>query len=85
MRYIIGERFNVPNDKYSRLGIIQGTYSIRNIRIDHASKHVVYNFTNGKSVSFPTVAEAEAIFDRIKGVVHSPTPLIEEDTIPDGV
>jgi len=73
MNYIPGEKLEVLNERYSSLGFSPGVFIIQNIRLDRETQEIVYRFTNGKTIKFKSIQEAEAIFDRIKGVVREMT------------
>lgn len=81
MNYIPGAEFDVPNDRFASLGLIAGRYHIQNIRFNRQANQITYTFTNGKQAVFNSVQDAEAIFDRIRGVVRSTTPLDTETTL----
>lgn len=73
MNYIPGAKFDVLNERYSSLGFVPGVFIIQSIRLDRDTQEIVYHFTNGRTIKFKSTQEAEAIFDRIKGVVREMT------------
>ena len=76
MQYIIGHSIEVPsnNRRYSSMGFEPNkVYRIQNIKFNRETKKIEYYFGGPLNVSFATTVEADAFFDRIKGVVREPT------------
>lgn len=85
MFYIIGNTISVApnNHRFVSMGFNPGkSYSIQSIRWNKETKKIEYRITTiDKPLTFNNAAEADAFFDRIKGVVRStPTTPLEEKT-----
>lgn len=85
MIYIISSIIEVPrnNHRFASLGFEPGrSYSIQSIRWNRETKKIEYRLnTDSKScMSFDSAAEADAFFDRIRGVVREvPTTPLDDD------
>jgi hypothetical protein len=86
MIYIISSIIEVPanNHRFVSLGFEPGkSYSIQSIRWNREAKKIEYrlNTQSKECLSFDSTAEADAFFDRIRGVVRQiPTTPLDDDT-----
>ena len=85
MIYIIGNIIEVPsnNHRFASMGFEPGrSYMIQSIRWNKEQKKVEYrlNTSQPNPLGFNNVAEADAFFDRIRGVAREiPTTPPDED------
>jgi|GEM_PF-1258690 len=75
MQYIIGHSIEVPsnNRRYVSMGFEPNrVYRIYNIRFNRETKNVEYYFDGQLNMAFKSTTEADAFFDRIRGVTREP-------------
>lgn len=83
MTYIINDIIDVPpnNHRFTSAGFEAGkNYRILNIRYNREAKKIEYRFSESLMVSFDSTQEADAFFDRIKGITRTKPvmPLVTE-------
>jgi len=75
MQYIIGHSIEVPsnNRRYASMGFEPNkVYRIHNIRFNRETKNIEYYFDGPLNMAFKSTTEADAFFDRIRGVTREP-------------